>query len=223
MNAPQNPPSNETTTAGKEPVEHETPKLDPLLWLATAAKQSAERIARTSVTSPGAARITAPPKALAQVWTDPESDHPGPSIVITNHGVDPATRVPVHPRYRDWLPYHHGDADEDILASATTALDAAGWNLLGRWASDDIGWRATVVRQPPITHRVTDFAAAPCDEVVPSSEQVLLRGLFQRPTPEMTATLGEAAARVFAPRPHPGSSPIAECDNDIQTPKGEHR
>ncbi|WP_280405286.1 hypothetical protein [Nocardia brasiliensis] len=178
---------------------------------------------RIKLVSPADGRIAGPPQAIAQVWTDPESNHPGPSIVITTHGVDPATRNPAHPRYRDWLPHHHGDADEDILASATTALDATGWSLLGPWATDDVGWRATVVRQPPITHHVTDFDTSPLDEMVPSSERVLLRGFLQRPTPEMTATITEAAARVFGPRPRPGSSPITQGDNDIQTPKGDHR
>ncbi|MBF6271272.1 hypothetical protein [Nocardia farcinica] len=140
---------------------------------------------RIKFVSPAAARIAAPPQAIAQIWTDPESDHPGPSIVITTHGVDPATRTPAHPRYRDWLPHRHGDADQDILASAATALDAAGWSLLCPWAVDDIGWRATVVRQPPITHRATDLVTSP----------------------EISATAAAAAARVFAPKQQPVPAP----------------
>lgn len=97
------------------------------------------------------------PRAIAQVWTDPDSDHPGPSIVVSTDGVDPETRTAAYPQYRDWLPHHHGADHADILASAELALGAGAWDLLGPWTADDTGWRATVVRQPPIGHHISDL------------------------------------------------------------------
>jgi hypothetical protein len=57
----------------------------------------------------------------------------------------------------------------------------------------------------------------------PEESATSRRGLLQRATPEMEAAVAESAVRLFRLRPRPGSSPITECDNDIQTPTGELR
>ncbi|MGY4102001.1 hypothetical protein ACW2Q0_20995 [Nocardia sp. R16R-3T] len=62
------------------------------------------------------------------------------------------------------------------------------------------------------------FASLP-----PAEPAASRRGLLQRPTPEIAATVAEAAARVFAPRQQPDPAPNIQRDNDTHTPEGEHR
>lgn len=100
---------------------------------------------------------------VAQVWTDPESAHPGPSVVVTDTGVDPETRLPRHPQYRDWLPHHHDAAAVDVLASAETALGAAGWEV-SIWTRDETGWRAPVTQRTIFQHLSDITPAASADE-----------------------------------------------------------
>ncbi|AXK89994.1 hypothetical protein SAMN05421776_11397 [Nocardia farcinica] len=62
------------------------------------------------------------------------------------------------------------------------------------------------------------FASLPPVEAAASR-----RGLLQRPTPEMEATVAEAAARVFARRQQPGPAQKSQRANDTHASEGEHR
>lgn len=115
-------------------------------------------------------------QSTAQVWTDPASDHPGPSVVVSTDGVDPATGVAGFPRYQTWLPHHHGDDNAAVLATAETALGAAGWHVVSSWTADEVGWRAHVEYRM-ITHKITDFAPSRhSDDAGTGSESGPLRG-----------------------------------------------
>ncbi|GGK69353.1 hypothetical protein [Nocardia camponoti] len=115
-------------------------------------------------------------QSTAQVWTDPASDHPGPSVVVSTDGVDPETGVARFPRYQTWLPHHHGADNAAVLATAETALGAAGWNVVGSWTADEVGWRASV-EYKMITHSIADFAPSRhSDDDGAGSESGALRG-----------------------------------------------
>ncbi|MFF2088630.1 AAA family ATPase [Nocardia sp. NPDC058176] len=90
------------------------------------------------------------PEWTAHLWTDPHSGHRGPTLTVTTTGVlDPEAHARPEPVFQRRL---LGEVDTDTIdadgtiAAAEAALTAL-FKRTGEWTADDLGWRATVVRQ----------------------------------------------------------------------------